>query len=350
MTPREDLEGRKPRDLLHGAHDWSDAIIWGQRLRFEDGGPMIAAPNDVVGYDDAPMGREEMIIYFDLCRELIGAGWFWCDRELNSASRSPHSPKSEWMGTFCKFLADVRDDWLRQPFEGGSPPSFIIECSRRRVPRGANVPIIGMNDCQSEQHLPDCDCPICDMMQSGMFGVGFTSLDGHHLDLDDEFAFSTHALREDWEREQREFEERSAEFNRKWAEREAKIAAGEIVEDEFASAWSDPMTEGAIPGDPLGHLKLSFRLAEIIGDLECVSAPNEIIKALNMSFRDYREAISDQREAAKQSLFRHLETTGERFPDLLTKVVDFQAQVDELERGIEFSTNVDDDIDSDFPF
>lgn len=30
------------------------------------------------------------------------------------------------------------------------------------------------------------------MMQSGMFGVSFTSLDGHHLDLDDEFAFSTH--------------------------------------------------------------------------------------------------------------------------------------------------------------
>ncbi|MEO8494644.1 MAG: hypothetical protein ABI614_06215 [Planctomycetota bacterium] len=350
MTPREDLEGRKPRDLLHGAHAWSDAIISGQRMRFEDGAPMIAAPDDVVGYAEAPMGREEMIIYFDLCREVIEAGWFWCDRELNSAGSAPHPPNLELIGRLGELLADVRDSWLRQPFEGGAPPSFIIECSRRRVPRGASVPIFGMNDRESEQHLPDCDCPICDMMQSGMFGVGFTSLDGHHLDLDDEFAFSTHELHEDWEREQREFKQQSAEFNRKWAEREAKIAAGEIVEDEFASAWSNPMAEGTIPGDPLGHLKLSFRLAEIIGDLECASAPNEIIKDLNVSFREYRESDPDQREAAKQLLCRHLETTGERFPDLLSKVVDFQAQVDELERGIEFSTNLDDDIDSDFPF
>lgn len=350
MTPREDLDGRTPRDLLHGAHDWSDAIIWGQRMRFDDGRPLIAAPDDVVGYDNAPLGREEMIIYFDLCRELINEGWSWCDRELNSPSSSADQPKSELMEPLCEFLTDTRDHWLQQPFEGGSPPSFIIECSRRRVPRGTNVPIIGMDDCQSEQHIPNCDCPICDMMHSGMFGVGFTSLDGHHLDLDDEFAFSTHASREDWEREQREFKERSAEFNRKWAEREAKIAAGEMVEDEFASAWSNPMTVGTIPGDPLGHLKLSFRLAEIIGDLECMSAPNEIIKDLNVSFREYRECDPEQREVAKQSLCQHLETTGERYPDLLPKVVDFQAQVDELERRIELSTNADEDIDSDFPF
>lgn len=188
------------------------------------------------------------------------------------------------------------------------------------------------------------------MMQSGMFGVSFTSLDGHHLDLDDEFAFSTHESREDWEREQHEFKERSAEFDRKWAEREAKIAAGEMVEDEFASAWSSPMTETTIPGDPLGHLKLSFRLAEIIGDLERVSAPNQVIKDLNVSFREYRESNHEQREAAKETLFRHSEGTGERFPDLLPKVVDFQAQVDELERKTDFSTNVDNGDDLDFPF
>ncbi len=69
MTARDDLDGRRPRDLLHGAHRWSDSIVWGQRMRFEDGSPIVAAPDDVVGYVDAPMGSQEMYLYFDLCRE-----------------------------------------------------------------------------------------------------------------------------------------------------------------------------------------------------------------------------------------------------------------------------------------
>ena len=63
-----------------------------------------------------------------------------------------------------------------------------------------------------------------------------------------------------------------------------------------------------------------------------------------------QEAAATQRTCQAPSLGRHLETTGERFPDLLSKVVDFQAQVAELERGIKFSINANDDIDSDFPF
>ena len=62
--------------------------------------------------------------------------------------------------------------------------------------RGAGVEIVGMDEQQSEQHAIDCDCPICNMMADGMFGVGFNSIDGHHLELDDEFAFSMHETRE----------------------------------------------------------------------------------------------------------------------------------------------------------
>ena len=27
------------------------------------------------------MGREEITIYFDLCRELIAAAWSWCEED-----------------------------------------------------------------------------------------------------------------------------------------------------------------------------------------------------------------------------------------------------------------------------
>jgi hypothetical protein len=109
------------------------------------------------------------------------------------------------------------------------------------------------------------------------------------------------------------------------------------------------MTEEMLPGDPLGHMKLSFRLAEIIGDLEQASAPNQIIKDLNVSFREYRQSERAERESAKQLLRHHLETVGQQYPGLLPKVVDFQSQVDELQRESTYS-QADDDIDLGFPF
>jgi len=349
ITPREDLGRRRPRDLLHGAHDWSDAIIWGQRQRFEDGAPMTAAPDDVFGYADAPMGREEMIIYFDLCREVIASGWFWCEKEIEANGKLEIDTSGDRLNRLMAFLSDVRDSWLEQPFEGGSPPRFIIECSRRRVPRGAGVAIMGMDGEESEQHVPDCDCPVCDMMASGLFGVGFTSLDGHHLDLDDEFAFSMHQFIEDWEREQREYREFNEKFNREQAERERRVASGENEEDVYASAWSSPMTDDKLPGDPMGHLMLSFRLAEIIGDLERADAPNEVIRNLNVSFREYRESSDVDRANAKATMRRTLDAVADRFSELLPKVADFQSRVDELERASLDASGVD-DCNDDIPF
>jgi hypothetical protein len=334
MTPRQDLQGRTPRVLLFGAHDWSDRVINGQRLRFEDGAPMVAAPDDVDGYEDAPMGREEMIIYFDLCREVIRGGWFWCQKEVDAVRLSLSHERPQLISELCTFLSAVRDDWLQQPFEGGSPPSFIIECSRRRVPRGAGVSIAGMMGQEQEQHIPDCDCPLCNMMASGMFGVGFTSLDGHHLELDEEFAFSTRESYEEWEEQQAEWAEMSSEMDRKWAEREAREAAGETEQDEFASAWSSPMLDGPLPGDRFGQMKLAFRLTEIISDLESNSAPNELIKNLNVSFREYCQSEPSQREVAKRVLASHLDATGQRYPVLVSKVADFQSQVDEFDRAM----------------
>ena len=330
MTARNDLDGRRPRDFLHGAHRWSDSIVWGQRMRFEDGSPIVAAPDDVVGYADAPMGSQEMYLYFELCREVIDAGWFWCKSGNMNSSLDHGDCRTDRL---VSYLYEVRDSWLEQPYEGGSPPSFIIECSRRRVPRGSQVPIVGMDREEGKQHVPDCDCPICDMMASGMFGVGFTSMDGHHLENDNEFAFSTHEFIEDWQREQEEYRSFSAEMDRRQAERDARIAAGEREENVYASAWSNPMSDAAIPGDSMGHLKLSFRLAEIICDLEQAGAPNQIIKDLNVSFRGFRENEFEDKQAIRAILGQHLDAAADQYPNLLPKISDFQSQLDEQLRG-----------------
>lgn len=56
-------------------------------------------------------------------------------------------------------------------------------------------------------------------------GVGFWHLDGSHMD--DDFAFSFYRTREEWEAENHRREEFDKEFNRRWEERQQRIARGE---------------------------------------------------------------------------------------------------------------------------
>ncbi len=335
MTPRQDLGGLMPRQMLHGAHEWIDRLVWAQRLRFEDGGEIVAAPTSVSGYDEAPMGSEEMVMYFDLCRELIAAGWQWCvENQLGSQDVTDRSRRHQQL---VAFLADVKQQWLGSPFEGGSPPSFIIQCSRRRVPRGSGVPIVGMTERQAEEHLIDCDCPICNMMAEGIFGPGFVGIDGHHLELDDEFAFSMQETREAWEAQQREFAEMSAAMEKSRAERES---VGETEPDPFASVWSGKMSDDPIPGDPQGHLSLAFLLAEVVGILQSVGAPNEDVKQLNGHFTNFRRCDRSELQTCGKQLTEHLEAIAQRYPELVSRVADFQSRIEEQIR----SPALDDDV------
>jgi len=116
---------------------------------------------------------------------------------------------------------------------------------------------------------------------------------------DDEFVFSTDEFIEDWHGKQRGYREFSDKLNREQAERERRIAAGKRKEDVYASAWSSPIPDESLPGDSQGHLKLLFRLADIIGDLESASAPDEMTQELNASFRKYRESEGADRVHTK---------------------------------------------------
>ncbi len=83
----------------------------------------------------------------------------------------------------------------------------------------------------------------------------------------------------------------------------------------------------------MGHLKLSFRLAEIICNLEQAGAPNRIIKDLNVSFRDFSENEFEDKQAIRAILGQHLDAAAYQYPDLLAKISDFQSQLDEQLRA-----------------
>ncbi len=130
-------------------------------------------------------------------------------------------------GSFIiKQLEQARTDWLEQPnldFSGRTPAN-IIDNERRRLPQAMSAAEI----------MIDEDCDLCRMsaMEAEMgFGPTFWHLDG--CNMEDEFAFSHYRTVEEWEAEQRRWEEFNREFEQKQAERERRLAAGETVEDEF---------------------------------------------------------------------------------------------------------------------
>jgi hypothetical protein len=118
-------------------------------------------------------------------------------------------------------------------------------------------------------------------------------------------------------------------MDRKQAEREA---AGQPEPDEFASAWSSPMTDEPLPGDPLGQMKMGFLLTEIVGELEKLAAPNSEIKELNRRFRAFRTCENDELATHAEQLGEHLETVGDQYPELTSRVADFRSRIDEQVR------------------
>lgn len=327
MTPREDLGGKFPRQMLHGGHSWIDHLVTAQRLRLQHGGELVAIPTDVTGFDEAPMGSEEVVIYFDLCRELISAGWKWCIENRIGSKDSAVDPS--WKAQLATHLSDVKRQWLASPFEGGVSPQFIIECSRRRVQRAAGVPIAGMADCPPEKHIVDCDCPICIMMAEGPFGPCFEGIDGHHLELDDEFAFSLYETREEWEEEQAAFADYSAKMDRRIEERQR---CDEPDPDEFATVWTGQLDDGPIPGDSQGHLKLAFMMAEIVGILQTKGAASEEIKRLNDKFTTFRRADPKNLSREGRALNEQLEQLAGYHPQLISRAADLQSRISELMR------------------
>ncbi|MCA9180362.1 MAG: hypothetical protein KDA51_02895, partial [Planctomycetales bacterium] len=347
-----DLAGRMPRQLLHGAVDWSDRIIEGQQHRFHYTEQLIALPDGGADFDTAPMGREEVVFYFDLCRALIDAGWMWCiaqgERPAQWGQESTHSE-------LVAFLRDVEATWMSSPFEGGASPSFSIECCRRRVPQGAGVTIEGMSQAAPAEHGLDCDCPLCIMMAEGMLGVAFMGVDGHHLELDEEFAFSMCATREQWQEMQAEFVDEYESENevccdvedtatqsqpeRSLAEdsgteehdrKDANTDAGTDKDaDEFASAWSGAAADKPLPGDADGHLQLAFLLTEIVSDLQSQAAPAADIKALNAAFVDYRHRRPEDALSVAERFKAALQFLAERYPSLVSKVADMHSRIDE---------------------
>jgi hypothetical protein len=164
-------------------------------------------------------------------------------------------------------------------------------------------------------------------MADGMFGVGFTSIDGHHLELDNEFAFSMRETQEEWEEQQMEWGEFDVEMDEIQEEAEESD-----TDDPFASVWSGVRDDVPLPGDRSGHLKMAFMVSEIISALQFKNADHSEIKTLNEAFTDYRRSDDTSIEQSAIKLKKVLQSLGDQYPELISKSADLQSRIDEATR------------------
>ena len=180
MTPRADLDGKSPREVLLEHQDRLDFDLYSRELQWSFVGtcpPLIPIESNAFRY--AGFGTHEFVIYYEMVRHML-------------------SNFSSDVGD----LEETKARWLESPDHALSSrlPSEMIEAERRRLPLEATA----------REMMIDEDCPICQMMQSEFDTPTFMHLDGGNIE--DAFEFSMYKTREEWDENKRQWEE----FNRRF--------------------------------------------------------------------------------------------------------------------------------------
>ena len=323
LTSRDDLHGRSPREAMMERHDYVTSCIhdrteqWSQTFKCPRGLNAHSAAFRYSGF-----GLHELVMYYEMVRELLA----WCFEMAEESTdwRVSKLTAEEFVGATVPQLEEVQKEWMDTPDGefGGHTPRRIIHNERARLPEGVS----------GQEAMIDCDCPLC-QMQSEMPGPVFWFLDGANMDED--FAFSFHRTYEEWEEEQRCWEE--------YASRSIPTRAGEqggperlnpgadkILFDEDPANTSDLFA----PLDPaesstvITLFKIGAPLAELIAELKQPPENRPVIDRLNRDFGNLRDVVvstsSDQTAALLEPVInRFLESLSDlrcARPDLDTLI------------------------------
>ncbi len=177
MTPRADLRGRSPRELLLSKREFIDSDLQSREHQWSFlGEPAPCLEPDSAAYRYAGFGTHEAVVYYELLRFLLAECW-------QHVSGKGEITIAEEVAR----LERVKTDWLESPqpdYEDKSP-AWVLECERKRLPLIA-----------SPESIMDDDCPLCRLMSESSTPT-FWHLDGCNMDSD--FPFSFFQTREEWE-------------------------------------------------------------------------------------------------------------------------------------------------------
>jgi hypothetical protein len=152
-----------------------------------------------------------------------------------------------------------------------------------------------------------------------------------------------HETHEEWEQEQRDYDNLSDEFDDPCDDLDAvEDEDTERDEDPFASAWTGIKHDSPIPGDRGGYIKMAFMVSEIGITLENHGASEDEIQELNAAFADYRRSGTECAESAAK-LRAVLQSLSQRYPRLISKSADLQSRIDENARTLASNQSDPDD-------
>jgi hypothetical protein len=365
MTPRAELRYRTPRTYLHEHREWKDRELdqrrsqWSRQRR-----PPPPAPRDSSMFLYGPMGTEEVMSYFDLCRHISWSALQLVDDEPKIA-----------LAALIERLGTLRDGWLASEVVEGDGMSVqeVIDGERQLVPRVASSDPI------------DCDCPLCRIhtLDPEMFGPAFSMCDPYREEMEEDFVFSIYARREDWEKARDEWrswtgseadegdsadEDDSADENEDGEkdahERpdpagltqcdasppgETNLGAVELADGEWAQVWQSSYSDMSHGNPRLSLLGIGGHLAEIIDELKRIDAARREIDELNQAFDELarsirrwltREATGDRSggaacgEPAAGQMIQVLEALALKHPELTAKSADLQSQIHQWQRQL----------------
>ena len=207
-TPRQDLRGQAPREVLLAKRN---SIDWDLQHRCDQWSFLGACPppldRESAAYRFAGFGTHENVLYYEMLRHLIWDCWDHLVRTPGGEIPPPCCILEE-----AARLRQVQEQWLNTP-QGedlsGHVPAAVMDHERARIPEAGT----------GHDAMVDDDCPLCQMMAEDM-GPFFWHLDG--CNMDPEFPFTSHKTREEWEEEECKRQRFNEEFNRRWKEREEK--------------------------------------------------------------------------------------------------------------------------------
>ena len=324
LTPRDDLRGQTPRHVLISRRNFIDLDLQDRADQWSRHG--VCPPGlepDAFAYRCGGCGTHENVAYYYLVRHLL---WTCRDRlaELKAAGRLEHLTAGDFLAGEVPRLARARQRWLDMPDPEchGRTVGSIIDRERRRIPEAVSA----------EDAMVDHDCPLCQMMAESLgSGPVFWHLDG--CNMDEDFAFSWHDTRQEWEAEQQQYEEFSRLYHERRAERErlgvedpcpGYLDPDHVWQRSFVADWAD---DG--PSIPLRLFAIGSNLAELTVDLKSPVLQRSLVDPLHRDFGNLREVCRADDPATFEAL---VQPVLDRLCDSLANVA---AQRNDLRRKCE---------------
>ncbi len=279
LTPRQDLRGRTPREVLLARRRFIDGDVQDQGEIWALLGrcpPGLSTRSHAYRYGG--FGTHEIILYHELVAVLL------CEIERRVSDRPPADPDRE-----IALLEQYQQEWMHQPQPDlyDQSPAALIARERARLP--AVVP-------KGHEQL-DHDCPLCRMMADSDQPM-IWQLDNYLLER--RFSTSLCLSRAEWERARCDLDD---EENLACEPRSSSPPPGPERLGDDRRVWQNSFTNMASladmpPWDSVNVMLFAVggHLAELVHDLRACAGTDDLVHELHVRFDELRVAIKQQRE------------------------------------------------------